>query len=379
MPMKKPAATAQEVLSCLVLLAAAPIVAREAPPRTVLIKMVVDQAIPDPLGWRYQANRFLDATFRTFQKQFGIRLAIGDTVSWKPENEKKSMADTLVELRTKVQPGDSNIVLGIIDPGRIKSPSLGIASYPHGFILLCCVNSLEAMRYSFLHELCHIFGAIDLKEKGSVMGVFEPGLAVDEFTARTVLLHRGRSFDRTSFPLAKDRLADAVSLYKQRANLGLGEPQLQLYLTLLYIEMNDIESAARACGEAAAADPGLTGLHVLLGNVCLNRGQTKQAIAEYATALRFQPEEPGIHFNLALAHIQEHNFNAAASECRAAIALNPDYVQARATLAQLELAAGHSETAASECRAALKSDPRSAEALGRLGTVLISQWRPLRY
>jgi tetratricopeptide (TPR) repeat protein len=374
--MRKAAAAARAVLSCLLLLTAASIRAQEPPPTTVTVKLVVDRAVPDLVGWRYQANRFFDSALRVFKTQFGIRLAIGDPIRWQPENEKKSMADALVELRTKVQPEDCNIVLGVIDPGRIKTPSLGIASYPHGLILLCNVNSPEAMRYAFLHELCHIFGAIDLKEKGSVMGVLTPGLAIDGFTGSAVLLHRDRSFDRRSFPLAKDKIDDAISLYRQRADLGFGEPQTKLFLTLLYLEINDIESAARACGEAADADPGLIGLHVLLGNVCLIRGQTKQAIAEYTTALQLQPREAGIHFNLGLAYIQERLFKDAADECRAAIELNPNYVRARVTLARLLLAAGNAEAAALECRAALKGDPRSAEALCVLGTALVSLWRP---
>jgi tetratricopeptide (TPR) repeat protein len=332
--------------------------------------------IPDLVGWRYQANRFLDTALRVFQTRFGISLVIGDAVRWQPENDNISITDALVDLRRKVQPGDFHIVLGVIDPGRIKSPSLGIASYPHGYILLCNVNSLEAMRYAFLHELCHIFGAIDLNEKGSVMSMVSPGLAIDEFTARVVLLHRSRSFDRRSFPLDKDKLDEAISLYRQRADRGLGEHQTLLFLTLLYLEKNDIELAAQVCSEVAAAVPGLIGLHILLGNIFLNKGQTEQAVAEYRTALQRQPKEPGIHFNLGLAYIQEHQLKEAAAEFRAAIDLNPDYVRARVTLARLMLAAGNSKTAASECREALKSDPRSAEALCVLGTALVSLWQP---
>lgn len=374
--MRKETAAARAILSCLLLLAVAPLQSQEPPSRTVTVRIVVDKAIPDLVGWRYQANRFIDDGRRVFQKRFGLRLAFEDPVRWQPENGKISLAEALVDLRTKVQPGGCDIVLGVIAPDRLKTPALGIASYPHGYVLLCNVASAEAMRYAFQHELCHIFGAIDLKQRGSIMGLVDPGFAIDEFTTQTVLLHKNRSFDRVSFPLDRDALDAAIAQYRRRAEMNLGEPQAKLFLTLLYMEKNDLESAARACGEAANADPAFIGIHVLLGNICLSRNQPDLAIAEYQKALQFQPREFGIHFNLALAYIQKHLLKDAANECRAAIGINPNYARAHVALARLRLAAGDPVAAADECRAALRSEPQSAKALCVLGTALVSLNHP---
>ena len=150
-------------------------------------------------------------------------------------------------------------MFGVIDPGRLKSPALGIASYPHAYMLLSNVPNVEAMKYAFLHELCHIFGAIDLKEKGSVMGVVEPGLGIDRFTSEIVLLNRDRSFDRSVFPLAGSAIDAAIEHYKDRADLRRGEPQTLLFLTLLYLEKNDIEAARRGVRRGGRHRPGHRG------------------------------------------------------------------------------------------------------------------------
>jgi tetratricopeptide (TPR) repeat protein len=370
--MSKRRAAARTILSCLLLLAAAPLRPQELSPRTVTVRLVVDRAIGDLLTWRYEANRFIEEGLRVFRKRFGLVLTVEDPVRWKPEDRKASMEEALVDLRTKVQPGGCDIVVGIVAPDRIKTPALGIASYPHGYILLCNVGSVKAMSYAFQHELCHIFGAIDLKEKGSVMGIVDPGFAFDDFTTRVVLLNKARSFDRISFPLAKDALDAAVLQYRGRAELGLGEPQAKLFLTLLYMEKNDLESAARACGEAADAVPGYVGIHVLLGNICLRQNETDLAVGEFKKALKVQPAEFGIRYNLGLAYIQKHMYTDAVDEFRAAIGINPNYVRAHIALARLRLAAGDSLAAATECRAALKSEPQSAEALCVLGTALVA-------
>lgn len=375
--MKNSSAIVGAVVAGLLLAAAGTALAQERPQRTVTVKLAVDRSIPDLVNWRGRANGFLEGPMKTLRTRFGLRLAIGDPVRWQPENGQRTMAEALGELRTKVQPGGLDIVLGIIAAERISPAALGIASYPHGYILLTDRTSLQAMEYAFLHEVCHIFGAIDLKDRGSVMAVAEPGLAVDGFTARTILLNRDRSFDRNGFPLSKSALDDAIALYRERTEQGSGgEPEARLFLTLLYLEKDDVESAAQACEEAAGAAPRLTGLHVLLGNIRLRQKRTELAIQEYGRALEAQPAEAGIHFNLGLAYIQARLYGQAMEECRAALEINGNFIPARLMHARLLLATGNGPAAVTAARAAVKSDPRSAEALCVLGTVLLAESHP---
>jgi hypothetical protein len=319
--------------------------ARDQEPRTVRVRIAADRAIENQAEWRIAAIRLLNDCFRSFGEKLGIKLAIEDVVTWTPAAGRWPLVDHLGELRQKVPPGTSDIVLGVITPERTDAIHLGIASYPHAYILVKNLPSREAMAYALLHELCHIFGAMDIREKGSIMGIEAPGFVIDEFTARAISLNKERSFDRRSFPLPAEALNSAVSLFKSRGEQGLHEPQIFLFLTLLYLEKNELDAAARACAVAAETDPAFPGLHNLMGNICLFRGDNDLAVSEYRKALELQPREAGIHFNLGLAYVQMGMLGEAAAEYQAALKIHPGYVEADLALKEIQLAGQDPEAA----------------------------------
>jgi Tfp pilus assembly protein PilF len=315
--------------------------------RTVRVKIAADRAIENPIEWRIAIIRLLNDCFRSFEEKLGIKLSVEDVVAWTPRAGRWPLVDHLGELRQKVPPGTSDIVLGVMTPDRTDAIPLGIASYPHAYVLVKNLPAREAMTYALLHELCHIFGAMDIREKGSIMGIEAPGFAIDEFTARAISLNKERSFDRRSFPLPRGALDSAVSLFKRRAEQGLHEPQIFLFLTLLYLEKNELDAASRACAVAAEADPAFPGLHNLMGNICLFRGDNDRAISEYRKALEFQPREAGIHFNLGLAYVQKGMLGEASAEYQAALKIHPGYVEADLALKEIQLAGQDVEAARS--------------------------------
>jgi tetratricopeptide (TPR) repeat protein len=348
----------------------------EALPRTVTVQLAVDRAITDLIDWRFNAGSFLEGAARTFSAKFGIKLVFGPPVRWQPPSGRQTIEEHLKQMTAKVPKGGRDILIGIIDLDRITSPSPGIASYVNASILVGNSPDAGAMRYAILHELCHVFGAVDLRQRGSVMSVREPRLEFDPFTAEAVLLHKGRSFEKGSFPLPPEALDPAIALYRGRADLALGEPEVDIFLTLFYMEKEDLEAAAQFCLAAAEKDPDLDGVQSLLGNVCLGRGEPQKAVEHYARALERQPADPALHFNLALACTELRRYGEAADHFRQALKSDAGLVPARLALARLLLAAGSAEAAAEECRRALKSDPRSAEALGLLGTAMVALARP---
>ncbi len=374
--MRTPAAVLGVALAGLLLLAVRPSAAGEETPRTVTIRLAVDRSVADLTEWRFRANSFLEGAVRIFQTRFGIKLSVKGPGRWSPDRNRKSLEDALTDLAAKVPADGCDIVLGVIDPDRVSSPSLGIASYTNSCILLSNALDDDAMRYALMHELCHVFGAIDLKEKGSLMGVAGHGMDIDPFTAAAVRLNRDRVFTRGRFPLSGADVDAAIELYKKRVGLGLGEPELYLFLTLFYLEKDDLDAATEMCTEAVTEEPGLMGLQVMLGNVRLGRGQPEQAARHYEKALERQPANPGLHYNLGLAYIEMRRYDRATEQCRQALKINDDFVPARLALARLMLAAGSSEAAASECRLALESEPGSAEALCLHGTAMVALGAP---
>src|SRR5512138_513582 len=230
--MRTRAAASGVVFAGLLLLAAYPAGGSEVTPRTVTIRLAVDHSVADLTEWRFRANIFLESAARIFHARFGIKLSVKGPGRWSPDRSRKSLEDALTDLAAKVPAEGCDIVMGVIDPDRVNSPTLGIASYTNSCILLSNALDEDAMRYAFMHELCHVFGAIDLKEKGSLMSVAGHGMGIDPFTAEAVRLNRDRIFTRGRFPLSGAGLDAAIELYKNRAGLGRGEPELYLFLTL---------------------------------------------------------------------------------------------------------------------------------------------------
>jgi len=334
--MKSAAAVAGVAIAGLVLLAAAaPARAKEDASRTITVRLAVDRAIPNLTEWRFQANSFLEGAVRIFRSRFGIKLAFKGPVRWRPVMGAKSLQDELRDLTIKVDPDGCDIVLGIVDLNRVGTQSLGIASYVNSCIVVGNTADPGVMRYAVLHEICHVFGAIDLGEKGSLMSVRGGRLEFDKFTDEAVLLHRDRTFSRGSFPLPQDGLDAAIKLYGERADRRLGEPETNMFLTLFYLEKNDLESASRAGQEAARQDPDMMGLEVLLGNISLCRGEPALALGHYERAMERQPADPGLHYNVALAYASMGKLPEAAGECREALRIDPDLVPAQLGLARL--------------------------------------------
>jgi tetratricopeptide (TPR) repeat protein len=323
----------------------APIAPQDPPPRLVRVKLAADRGIEDRTEWRIAAVRLLDDCFRSFREGFAIKLRIDDFATWSPEPGRRALAARLAEMRRKVPPGACDLVLGVMAPGRTGAAPLGIASYPFACVLVKNLPAREDMVYAVLHELCHVFGAADLNERGSVMGIKAPGFGIDAFTAEAIRLNKDRSFDRKSFPLDEAASRAAVSAFAARARKGLGEPQVQLFLTQLEIEKGDLASAAEACAAAEAADPALPGLHNLMGNICLFRGDYDLALAEYRKALESQPYEPGVYFNIGLAFVEKGLLGDAAAAYREALKADPRYAEARQALESV-LRAGNDVEAA---------------------------------
>ncbi len=326
------------VLFCAALWAPLFLHAQDSDIKPITVKLAADRAIDNMTEWKIAAKRLLNDVFHTFREQFGIRLVISEIVTWNLRKNRRPVVEVLGELRKSVAPGKCDIVLGIVTPERISSISLGAASYPFGYILVKNIASREQMVYALLHETGHIFGAIDLREKGSIMGIEAPGFGIDAFTAQAIRLHRNRTFGGASFPLPKENLEEAEELFRERAQLGLGEPEVHLVLTLLYTAMNDLDSAVQACAEAVRENPGYLGLHVLLGNISFKRGEMDQAIKEYRRALELQPGEAGIYFNLGLAFTQKGSLGDAKKELEHALKIQPGYAQARLALENIRQA-----------------------------------------
>lgn len=108
----------------------------------------------------------------------------------------------------------------------------------------------------------------------------------------------------------------------------------------------------------------------VLGVVAMRRNELVEATALFRRALRSQPGNPFIRFNLAETHRLGHVFGEALSQYSAAIRLKPDFAEAHARCGDVLRDKGRPAEAAGAYRRALELQPGLATALHGMGRLL---------
>jgi tetratricopeptide (TPR) repeat protein len=344
--------------------------------RTITIKVAADREFKNQewilnVMWILNIKRLVADASRCFENNFGIRFKIKEFEYWSSDCATKSMPGLLNDLRKKVPQGKCDIVLGFTSRYHLRGPLTGVANYFLGYILIKDSPSDAITNKSLKHELCHLFGAADLHEKGSIMYSENPGYKWDEFTKKIIVINRNRSFNSHKFPLPKDKLDEIIDLFKRREKLHQGEEDLNIYLASLYLEKKDLKSATDECHKALKKNPNSQVVHNLLGVILRSREQMENAIKEYQKALTYQQESPEVHYNLGIAYTKNGRIDLAIAEYKKAIELDSRYAQAYANLGHIYLKKKMVKQAIEECRKALKIFPESADALCTLGAAHI--------
>ena len=338
--------------------------------RTVTIKV----ALAEPFGLGIEGKREVRKLKATasdvFSRAFGIEFRIITWETWKVDRSRNTMRSMLDDLKKKVDPGEADVLVGVVGPSDPSELPTGIADYITGVILLRLGRPGAGVPIA-IHELGHIFGAVDLDEKNTAMNPRDPGSKFDAFSARVISLNRNRAFHTQMFPFPAGLIKEVIAEYEGRAALGRSEPEIRLFLAYLYIQTGDTASATRSYLDLLRTNSELTEIHNLLGNLYLAQQKTDEAIAEYRRVLEVSPEHPVARFNLGLAFLQTGNEAGATVEFREAVRLNPNYAEAHASLGQQLLKMGQVDAALDQARTALKIFPEFPKGLCILAAALI--------
>ena len=137
--------------------------------RTVDLKIAVDEEFRSNKMWRLEIKRLIIDASQDFETRFDIRFRIKSFVFWFSDNSRSSMLGLLNDLRRKVPQGAGDVVLGFTAQPHLDQDLSGAAAYLNGYIVIKRLGTELAMMRILKHEFCHLFGAIDLKEIGSIM------------------------------------------------------------------------------------------------------------------------------------------------------------------------------------------------------------------
>jgi len=355
----------------LLLLSLGPIFPQDRSPRTIQVKVAADTKFCIQDRWHSRACREIRKSFAHFDGQFGLQFKIKEFIYWSPKSPKNSLPHFLNDLRKNSGRDGYDIIIGVISPERLIGRPSGMASYFDGYILVTDLEPKYPLEFLITHELCHMFGAVDLDERDSIMSMREVSYQFDEFTKKMVLLQRDRSFNSSFFPLSTNALDESIELFKRRTELRLEEPGVYFKLAVLCTERKDYASAQDACFPLLKSYPDLVGLHSILGNIFLGQDEDDKAIEELLKELAICPDLPEIRCNLGLAFSKKGRLNDAVEQYKFALGLDPNFAKAHADLGHLYLKEGAIDQAIGECRTALKICPEISEALCTLAASLI--------
>ena len=95
----------------------------------------------------------------------------------------------------------------------------------------------------------------------------------------------------------------------------------------------------------------------LLGSACASLGKHEEAIAHLRKAVKLDPGNPGIRYNLGNSLYAQGKVEEAETEFRTVLQLNPGYAQAQFALANCMLAQSRWQDALANYRAASNAMP----------------------
>jgi hypothetical protein len=225
--------------------AAPPDYSHRAAHRIVSVKVLADSALAKDETWKIDIFRAVRNASQTLEDIGGISLRIKSYDYWTPPSMEapaggnrciKRVLRALASMNgyiAEVGRGESELVIGLVSEGPEGPVMPGVADYLMGTIVLKYLERRGGIPYVLLHEVLHIFGAIDLKTPGSVMSRRDPSFRIDSFTRAIVQANWKRSFLAGDFPLPEGHIAQALALYERRRALDLGEEELAICLHTL--------------------------------------------------------------------------------------------------------------------------------------------------
>ena len=161
----------------------------------------------------------------------------------------------------------------------------------------------------------------------------------------------------------------AVNFFRHSDKLVQQIPEQPQGLSPVQSKPTTNSRAVRDTGSAANYDPEFIN-RVNQGSQLLEQGKPAEAVQVLTEALRSNPEDEDVHYNLGLALARLGKVEEAIREYREALRIFPDYAEAHNNLGNVLVRAGQAEEAITHFERAVKIMPEYASAHNNLGTAL---------
>ena len=168
---------------------------------------------------------------------------------------------------------------------------------------------------------------------------------------------------------------DSVALWGNVTEVALGMEKAQAHTALGSIlrEQGRIDEATANYAEAIRADPDTAEAHYGMGLILAGRGKLDEAIASFSDAVRLKPDHAAAHVNLGRALASQGKAGAASLHFAEAVRLEPGSAEVYRDLGRSLLHQGKAGEAAKAFSEAVRLKPDFAEARSDLGFALAIQ------
>ncbi len=212
--------------------------------RVVNVLALADPRLSKNEIWKVDVARVLMEVSQDIRETAGIRFRITTFGYWDhppdgsgsgSERVTRPLATRLAVLRSSFgrdRRGSCDIVIGLTPEDRGETVK-GITDYLEGVVLIQYFAEKNRLPYVLLHELCHLFGAIDLSEEGSVMSRRQPRFRFDAFTTTIMRVNKERSFRAGECPLSEEAIIRAIALYRERQTRRPNEEMPGIFIKTL--------------------------------------------------------------------------------------------------------------------------------------------------
>lgn len=307
--------------------------------RIIDLKVAADEEFRSSCDdWCFYLKTLLRAASRDFEEHFGIRFRVKQVGSWVSDNSRQSPYGLINNLRSGIDKGKCDAVVGFTAQNAFETTFQGVCSYTQGYVLVHKGPPGAWIRNALKHELSHLFGAVDIDESNSLMDIQQRGDTnrFDEFSSALIRQNRDRAFQAGCFPLSGPNLDRVIEICLARHKKIPRENSVLEFLALLYLEKKDWSALKRTCLEAIASAPASVEAHNLMGLAFYRSEDYAAAVQEFKQTLRLEPRHPDAHHNLALSYLKSGRVDEAWESCEKALAVLPGSVKALGTMRDIQ-------------------------------------------